>query len=131
MNHILQYHKAIYNIFGSGICHNPHYILKPKSNEFHHTKIGLSIGNNTRMAGYFMGMHRYLRIRNYFLPQFHRQILLLKSSILNFLKLYHISVIINTERYIIFYSKMCFCVLGLFVWKIEIRQEWTRYIITP
>ena len=64
VNQMIQYHKAIYNIFGSGIFHNTHYILKSKLYELHNSNIGLLSGNYTRMAGYFGGMHRYLRMRN-------------------------------------------------------------------
>ena len=55
--------KAIYNLFGSGIYHKPHSIFKSKSYEFHNKNIGLFSGNDTRMAAYFIGMYRYLRIR--------------------------------------------------------------------
>ena len=55
--------KAIYNLFGSGIYHQFQSIFKSKSYEFHKRNIGLFSGNNTRMAGYFIGMHRYLRTR--------------------------------------------------------------------
>ena len=56
-------HKMIYNIFGSGIYHKPHSILKSKSQDFHKRNIGLFSGNETRMAGYFMEMHRDLWMR--------------------------------------------------------------------
>ena len=53
-------HKMIYNIFGSCIYRKPHSIFKYKYQEFHNRKIGLFSENETRMAGYFMEMHRYL-----------------------------------------------------------------------
>ena len=53
----------IHNIFGSGIYHKPHSIFKSKFQDFHNRNIGLFSGNDTRMAGYFMGMHRDLRMR--------------------------------------------------------------------
>ena len=56
-------HKMIYNIFGSGIYHKPHSIFKSKYQDFHKINIRLFSGNETRMAGYFMGMHRDLRMR--------------------------------------------------------------------
>ena len=56
-------HKIIYNDFGSGIYHKPHSIFKSKSQEFYNINIGIFSGNETRMAGYFMGMHRELRMR--------------------------------------------------------------------
>ena len=63
LNQMIFSHKMIYNMFGSGIYHKPHSIFKSKSQEFHNINTGLFSGNKTRMAGYFMGMHRYLRIR--------------------------------------------------------------------
>ena len=63
VNQMITAHKEIYNLFGSGIYHKPHYIFKSKSYEFHNRKIGLFSGNDTRMAGYFIGMHRYFRMR--------------------------------------------------------------------
>ena len=62
VNQIISAHKMIYDIFGSGIYHKTHSILKPKSQEFHNRNIAIFSGNETRMDGYFMGMHRYLRI---------------------------------------------------------------------
>ena len=56
-------HKMMYNIFGSDIYHKPHSIFKSKSQDFHKRNFGLLSENETRMAGYFMGMHRYLRMR--------------------------------------------------------------------
>ena len=56
-------HNMIYNIFGSGIYHKPHYIFKSKSQYFHKRNIGIFNINKTRMAGYFMGVHRDLRMR--------------------------------------------------------------------
>ena len=63
VNQMISDHKMIYNIFGSGIYHKPHSIFKFKSQEFHNRNIALFSGNETRMSGYFMGMHRYLRMR--------------------------------------------------------------------
>ena len=63
LNQMISAHKMIYNIFGSGIYHKPRSILKSKSQEFHNRKIGIFSGNETRMAGYFMGMHRDLRMQ--------------------------------------------------------------------
>ena len=62
-NQMITAHKAIYNLFGSGIYHKPHYIFKPKSYEFHNRNIGLFSGNDTSMDGNFIGMHRDLRTR--------------------------------------------------------------------
>ena len=63
VNQMITAHKAIYNLFGSGIYHKPHSIFKSKSYEFQNRNIGFFSGNNTRMAGYFIGTHRYLRMR--------------------------------------------------------------------
>ena len=56
-------HNMIYNIFCSGIYHKPHSIFKSKYQEFHSRNIGLISGNETRISGYFMGMHRDLRLQ--------------------------------------------------------------------
>ena len=62
VNQMISAHKMIYNIFGSGIHHKPRSIFKFKSQEFHNRKIGLFSVNETRMAGYFMVIHRDLRM---------------------------------------------------------------------
>ena len=63
VNQMIRSLKAIYNLFGSGIYHKSHSIFKSKSYDFHNRNIGLFSGNDTRMAGYFIGMHRDLRMR--------------------------------------------------------------------
>ena len=63
VNQIISSHKMIYNIFGSGMYHKPHYIFTSKFQEFHHRQIGLFSGNETRMAVYSMGIHRDLQMR--------------------------------------------------------------------
>ena len=62
VNQMLFYHKMIYNIFGPGIYHKPRSIFKSKSQEFYNRNVGLFSGNKTRMAGYFVGRHRDLRM---------------------------------------------------------------------
>ena len=62
VNKMISDHKVICNILGSGIYHKPRYIFKYKYQEFHNKNIDLFSGNDTRMAGHFMGMHRDLRI---------------------------------------------------------------------
>ena len=62
-NQMITAHKAIYNLFGSGINHKPHSIFKSKAYEFHNRNFGLFSGNDTRMAGYFIGINRDLRMR--------------------------------------------------------------------
>ena len=63
VNQMISAHKMIYNIFGSGIYHKPHSIFKSKSQYFHKINIGIFSVNKTRMDGYFMEMHRELRMR--------------------------------------------------------------------
>ena len=65
LSQIILAYKVIYNIFGSGIYHKPHSICKSKNQAFHNKNIGIFSGNDTRMAGYFMGMHRDLRMRKF------------------------------------------------------------------
>ena len=60
--------------------------------------------------------------RKYFFLWFHHQYLVLWSSILKFFKSYHISVIINHGKYVIFYSTLFFYVLRLFFW-VDINKE--------
>ena len=62
VHQMISSHKMIYNIFGSGIYHKPHSVLKSQSQEFYNKNIDILSRNNTRRAGYFMGMHRDLRI---------------------------------------------------------------------
>ena len=57
--------KMIYNIFGSGINHKSHSVFKCKYQEFHNRNISLFIGNETRTAGCFMGIHIYLWMRRF------------------------------------------------------------------
>ena len=70
VNKMISAHKAIYNLFGSGIYNKPHSIFKSKSYEFHNRNIILFRGNDTRVAGYFIGMHRYLCMRKALLATF-------------------------------------------------------------
>ena len=63
VNQMISAHKMIYNVFGSGIYHKPHFILKSKYQEFHNKNIGIFSVNDTRMAGYFMGTPRDFRLR--------------------------------------------------------------------
>ena len=65
VNQMISTHKMIYNIFGSRIYHKPHSIFKSKSQEFHNIQIVLFSGNETRMYGYFIGIHRDLRMRKF------------------------------------------------------------------
>ena len=72
----LQLIRRYTNLFGSGVYHKPHYILKSESYEFHNSNIGLFSGNYTRMSGYFIVMHM-CAWEKHFLPQF----LLLNSTL--------------------------------------------------
>ena len=63
VNQIISTHKMIYNISGSGIYHKPHSIFKSKYQEFYNINIGIFRGNETIMAGYFMGIHIKLQMR--------------------------------------------------------------------
>ena len=63
VNQIIRSHKAIYNIFGSGVYHKTYFIFKPKLYKFTDSNISLFIGKNTITEVCFMGMRRYLLIR--------------------------------------------------------------------
>ena len=70
VNQRITAHKEIHNLFGSSIYHKTSYIFKSKSYEFRDSNIGLFSGNDNRMAGYFIGMHRDLRTRKALLATF-------------------------------------------------------------
>ena len=63
VNKMIFAHKMIYNVFGPGIYHKPHYIFKSKYQDFHNINIDLFSGNGNKMGGYFMRMHRDLQMR--------------------------------------------------------------------
>ena len=63
VNQMISSHKMIYNVFDYGIYHKPLSKFKSKYQEFYNRKIGLFTGNETSMAGYFMGIHRDLGMR--------------------------------------------------------------------
>ena len=62
LHQMISSHKMICNIFGSGIYHNPHSIFKSKEQEFHNRNTGIFSGNETRMAGYLVGVHRDFQV---------------------------------------------------------------------
>ena len=62
-NQIISAHKMLNSIFSSGIYHKTRSIFKYKSKKLHNINIGIFTGNETRMAIYFMEIHRELRIR--------------------------------------------------------------------
>ena len=70
MNKIITANKAIHKLFGFGIHNKPHSILKSESYEFHNRKVGLFSGNDTRIAGYFIVMHRDILIKKALLATF-------------------------------------------------------------
>ena len=63
MNHIITARKAICSLFGSSIHHKPNYVFKSNYYEFYNRNIGLFSCNYTRVAGYFIEKHRYIRTR--------------------------------------------------------------------
>ena len=62
LHKMIAHHKAIYNIFVSDLYHKPHFIFELKPQDFLNRNIGIFSGNDTRMAVYFVGMHRDLRM---------------------------------------------------------------------
>ena len=131
VNHMITAHKAIYNLFGSGIYQKPNSIFKSKSYEFHNGDIGLFSGNDTRIAGYLIGIHRYLRMRKE-LPA------IFSSAEFNTLSLNskHSKIVsyIQDNKYwdrIYVLLKILFLVFGFFVFQIAKNQEWTRYSTIP
>ena len=58
VNQMISAHKMIYSNFGSGTYNKPHSIFKSKSQDSHKRNIGIFSGNETRMSGYFMVIHR-------------------------------------------------------------------------
>ena len=70
VNQMITDHKAIYNLCGSIIYHKPNSIFKSKSYEFHNMNVSLFSGNDTRMADYFIVMHRDTRTRKALLATF-------------------------------------------------------------
>ena len=70
MNNMITAHKAICNVFVSDKYYKHHYILKSKLYAFQDHNVGLFSGDYTSMAGYFIGMHIDMCMRNHFLPQF-------------------------------------------------------------
>ena len=65
VDQMISAHKMIYNIFIYGIYHKPHSVFKSKSQEFNNRNIGLFSGNEAILAGYFMGIHRYLYMQKF------------------------------------------------------------------
>jgi hypothetical protein len=60
---ILKY-KFLYRVFGSGSMHRPYAVFSKCAKEFNKgRKIGLLRPADTRMAGYFIALHRLLRLQ--------------------------------------------------------------------
>ena len=60
---ILKY-KFLYRVFGSGSMHRPYAVFSKCAKEFNQgRKIGLLRPADTRMAGYFIALHRLLRLQ--------------------------------------------------------------------
>ena len=60
---ILKY-KFLYRVFGSGSMHRPYAVFTKCAKEFNKgRKIGLLRPADTRMAGYFIALHRLLRLQ--------------------------------------------------------------------
>ena len=106
VHQIISAHKMIYNIFGSGIYHNPHSIFKSKSQEFQNRNIGLFRGNQTRMAGYFMGMHIDLRMQIFFNILHHLQNSLVFLPITNLTKQLCLFMIIGCGKGAMYFSRL-------------------------
>ena len=118
----------MYNIFGSGIYHKPRSIFKSKSQEFHNINVGIFSVNDTRMDGYFMGIHRDLWIRKF-----------LQSTLLyaEFISIPTNNKFDKPVRYIhdnnswkkcCVLFKIAFLVLVFVAWQIVIEQEWKKFI---
>ena len=63
VNKNIWYQKEIYNAFGFSIFKKPHSVFKPKSYGFYNRNVGIFSGNDIIMEGYYIKMHRYLRMR--------------------------------------------------------------------
>ena len=63
INQMITDHKEIDNLFGPGIYHKTHSVFKSNPFKCYNRNIGLFSGNDYRIDGYFVGVHRYLRMR--------------------------------------------------------------------
>ena len=65
MKHFVHRYRLIYRIFGSGSMHAPYAMFRDQARMFNGgVKIGLIRAADTRMAGYFIAMHRMLRLKD-------------------------------------------------------------------
>jgi hypothetical protein len=61
VHHQIIRHRYIYRVFGSGSMHSPFALFRRHAKSFNRGgTIGLLRAADTRMAGYFMAMHRDL-----------------------------------------------------------------------
>lgn len=62
---LIRRYKRLYGVFGSGAMHQPYAIFCKYSKMFNKGRhIGLLRAADTRMAGYFIALHRMLRLRS-------------------------------------------------------------------
>ena len=121
-------HKMIYNIFGSSIYHKPHFIFKSKYQEFNNRNIGLFSGNDTVMAGYFMGMHRDLRMRKVLQGTISSSEFISIPTNKNSPKQLGTFMTISHRKADMYFSGFFFLVFEFFDFQILILQEWTKFI---
>jgi hypothetical protein len=64
LKHRIVRHRFIYRVFGSGAMHSPYALFQRHARAFNNRRpIGLLRASDTIMAGYFMAMHRDLRLK--------------------------------------------------------------------
>ena len=68
VNKMIFSQDMISNIYSCGMYHKPNSIFKSKSQDFHNKNIGTFSGNETRVAGCFIGMQRDLQMRKVLQP---------------------------------------------------------------
>ena len=124
---MISVHKIIYNIFGSGIYHKYHSIFKSKYQDFHNGNIGLFSWNKTRMAGYFMRMHRHLRMRKNLQATISSAEFLSIPNTTKFTKAVKYSQDYKSWERCYVLLKILFSCLRVLPWQIVILQEWFFY----
>jgi hypothetical protein len=64
VKHQIVRHCYIYRVLGSGAMHSPYALFQRQARAFNNGRpIGLLRASDTRMTGYFMAMHRDLRLK--------------------------------------------------------------------
>jgi hypothetical protein len=64
VKHQIVHHRFIYRVFGSGAMHSTYALFQRHARAFNNGRpIGILQASDTRMAGYFMAMHRDLRLK--------------------------------------------------------------------